>query len=89
MHARRLSFTTFNLYTLNRPDQRMDRDADGWTEKRYARNIAWTRFSIRNARVDVFGFQSSGTRPPSRRRSTPRTSASPTASSHRRGTTAA
>jgi len=57
MRARKLSFTTFNLYNLNEAGLPMYRNRQGWSEDEHARKIDWTRFMIEVAEADVFGFQ--------------------------------
>lgn len=57
MRARKLSFTTFNLYNLNEPGLPMYRNRRGWSEPDYQRKIEWTRFMLGVAQADVFGFQ--------------------------------
>jgi len=57
MRARKLSFTTFNLYNLNQPGLRMYKDSEGWSEEEFAKKIGWTRFMLQVAKADVFGFQ--------------------------------
>lgn len=56
MRARKITFTTFNLYNLNQPGRRMYRK-DGWSELEYRRKVEWTSFMMRHAAADVYGFQ--------------------------------
>lgn len=57
MSQNTISFTTFNLYNLNKPGQRIYRDTDGWDADVYARKIAWTSDMFQVMQADVFGFQ--------------------------------
>lgn len=57
MKARKLSFTTFNLYNLNEPGLRMYRK-DGWTAEEYEKKIEWGSWMISKVlKSDVYGFQ--------------------------------
>jgi hypothetical protein len=57
MSPRDLSFTSFNLYNLNQPGQRIYADRDGWDEALYQRKILWTARMLLEMQADVFGFQ--------------------------------
>lgn len=52
-----LSFASFNLYNLNLNGLPMYRDADGWDKATYTKKINWAASIIKNANVNVWGFQ--------------------------------
>jgi len=57
MSQNTVSFTSFNLYNLNRPGVAIYNDTDGWDQQVYDRKIVWTSGKLRELQADVFGFQ--------------------------------
>lgn len=57
MSQNTVSFTSFNLYNLNRSGLPIYYDTDGWDADEYGRKIAWTAQVLNVMRADVFGFQ--------------------------------
>lgn len=57
MSQNTVSFTSFNLYNLNRSGLAIYNDTDGWDADVYGRKIAWTAQVLNVMRADVFGFQ--------------------------------
>ena len=56
MARERISFTTCNLYNLNRPGLPIY-TGDGWTGAQYDAKIAWLGAALDVMRADVMGFQ--------------------------------
>lgn len=56
MARTQLSFSTFNLYNLNLPEQEMYRNS-GWTTQQYNSKIEWTATVLKTVKADVWGFQ--------------------------------
>lgn len=57
MRQKSISFTSFNLYNLNEPGQRIYFDSDGWDQKTYQRKLNWTARLLDQMSADVIGFQ--------------------------------
>lgn len=52
-----LSFTTFNLYNLNRPGLPLYKNSRPWTDEEYARKIDYSARMLTLLGSDVYGFQ--------------------------------
>lgn len=57
VNARKVSFTSFNLYNLNEPGLPLYSKSTGHSDELVARKIAWSAAMLRLARGDAFGFQ--------------------------------
>ncbi len=53
-----VSFTTFNLYNLHLPGERIYRDSDGWNTQEYNKKIDWTSRVVK--RLDCRSSNQSG-----------------------------
>lgn len=51
-----ISFTTFNLYNLNRPNKSMY-TSPGWSDDDYLKKVEWAARTIRDTNSRVWGFQ--------------------------------
>jgi endonuclease/exonuclease/phosphatase family metal-dependent hydrolase len=52
-----ISFSTFNLYNLNRPNKRMYRNTSGLSEEEYSLKVAWSARALKETQSRIWGFQ--------------------------------
>lgn len=57
MARTKFSASTFNLYNLNKPGEKIYFDTDGWPQDQYDLKVKWSANMVNMIGADVFGFQ--------------------------------
>jgi len=57
MAAKKISFSTFNLYNLQLPGKQLYKNSKPWTKSQYEKKLNWASRQIEDLNTDIWGFQ--------------------------------